>query len=171
MLEISTNLPNYLITKSSSQADCRMASEPRKQSMAWMETDYSKPAHFRWKIKWRLEHLGALGIVGQKAPLKEATNHEATSSIVLYAHVSGMLYFRQPLNIYSIQNRRGNNCKQHISSLNYCVLGGGVKPLAYSTTHALYHIKLSDSRNKSSHSAQRVGGSPWSGDLVQWDTV
>ena len=31
--------------------------------MAWMEMDYSKDTHFRWKIKWRLEHLGVLGIV------------------------------------------------------------------------------------------------------------
>ena len=33
-----------------------------------METDYSKHTHFRWKIKWQLEHLGALGIVGEMAP-------------------------------------------------------------------------------------------------------
>ena len=25
-----------------------MVSEPRKQSLAWMETDYSKHTHFRW---------------------------------------------------------------------------------------------------------------------------
>ena len=46
-----------------------MVSEARKQSMAWMETDYSKPTYFRWKIKWRLEHLGALGIMVEAAPL------------------------------------------------------------------------------------------------------
>ena len=40
-----------------------MVSEPSKQSMARMETDYSKHMHFRWKIKWRLEHLDALGIL------------------------------------------------------------------------------------------------------------
>ena len=34
--------------------------------MAWMETDYSKHTHFRWKVKWRLEHLGALGVMGEK---------------------------------------------------------------------------------------------------------
>ena len=33
--------------------------------MAWMETDYSKPMYFRWKIKWRLENFGALGIMGE----------------------------------------------------------------------------------------------------------
>ena len=37
--------------------------------MAWLETDYLKHSHFRWKIKWRLEHLGALGIMGETAPL------------------------------------------------------------------------------------------------------
>ena len=42
-----------------------MVFEARKQSMAWMETDYSKHTHFRWKIKWRLELLGALGIMGE----------------------------------------------------------------------------------------------------------
>ena len=42
-----------------------MVSEPRKQSMAWMETDYSKHTYFRWKVKWRLEHLGALGTMGE----------------------------------------------------------------------------------------------------------
>ena len=44
-----------------------MVSEARKQSMAWMETDYSKHTHFRWKIKWRLEHLCALRIMGETA--------------------------------------------------------------------------------------------------------
>ena len=34
-----------------------------------METDYSKHSHFRWKIKWRLEHLGALGTMGATVPL------------------------------------------------------------------------------------------------------
>ena len=37
-----------------------MVSEPRNGSMAWMETDC-----LRWKIKWRLEHVGALGIMGE----------------------------------------------------------------------------------------------------------
>ena len=37
--------------------------------MAWMETDYSKHTYFRWKVKWRLEHLGALGTMGEIAPL------------------------------------------------------------------------------------------------------
>ena len=47
-----------------------MVYEPRKQSMAWMETDCSKHMYFRWKIKWRLAHLGALGIMGETAPLR-----------------------------------------------------------------------------------------------------
>ena len=42
-----------------------MVSEARKQSMAWMETDYSKHTYFQWKVKWRLEHLGALGTMGE----------------------------------------------------------------------------------------------------------
>ena len=49
-----------------------MVFEARKQSMAWMETDYSKHTHFRWKIKWRLEHLGALGIMGEKLAHEQA---------------------------------------------------------------------------------------------------
>ena len=51
-------------------ADFRMVHEARKQSIAWMETDYSKHTHFLWKIKWRLEHLGTLGIMGDMAPFK-----------------------------------------------------------------------------------------------------
>ena len=39
--------------------------------MAWMETDYSKRTHFRWKIKWRLEHLGTLGIMGETAQINK----------------------------------------------------------------------------------------------------
>ena len=46
-----------------------MVSEPRRQSMAWVETDYSKHTYFRLKIKWRLEHVGALGIMGEMIPL------------------------------------------------------------------------------------------------------
>ena len=46
-----------------------MVCEAIKQSMAWMETDYSRhTTHFRWKIKWQPEHLGALGIMGETAP-------------------------------------------------------------------------------------------------------
>ena len=40
--------------------------------MAWMEMDYSKDTHFRWKIKWRLQHLGAPGIMGETAPDKNS---------------------------------------------------------------------------------------------------
>ena len=45
-----------------------MVSEARKQLMAWMKTDYSKHTYFRWKVKWWLEHLGALGTVCETAP-------------------------------------------------------------------------------------------------------
>ena len=37
--------------------------------MARMETDYSKHAHFQWKIRRQLEHLSALGIMRETAPL------------------------------------------------------------------------------------------------------
>ena len=43
-----------------------MVPETRKQSMAGME-HHSKDTHFRWKIKWRLEYLGALCIMGEMA--------------------------------------------------------------------------------------------------------
>ena len=46
-----------------------MVSETRKQSIAWMEMDYSKHMYFRWKIKWWLEHLGMLGTMGETVPL------------------------------------------------------------------------------------------------------
>ena len=46
-----------------------MVYEARKQSMAWMETVYSEHLLFRWQIKWRLKHLGTLGIMGDTAPL------------------------------------------------------------------------------------------------------
>ena len=37
--------------------------------MVWIQKDYSKDTYFRWKIKWRQEHLGALGTMGE-APLQ-----------------------------------------------------------------------------------------------------
>ena len=42
-----------------------MVYEVRKQSMAWIETDYSKHTYFQWKIKWWPEHLGALRIMDE----------------------------------------------------------------------------------------------------------
>ena len=33
---------------------------------------------FRWKIKWRLQHLGALGTLGEEAPLMLTTSILAT---------------------------------------------------------------------------------------------
>ena len=46
-----------------------MVFETRKQSMAWMEHGLQISLnHFRWKIKWWLELLGALGIMGITAP-------------------------------------------------------------------------------------------------------
>ena len=58
-----------------------MVSEAREQSMAWMETDYSKHTHFRWKIKWWLEHLDALGIMGEVAPLNCQLNYQQLSCL------------------------------------------------------------------------------------------
>ena len=52
-----------------------MVSEARKQSMAWMETDYSKHTYFRWKVKWRLEHLGALGTMDETAGSQDFPKH------------------------------------------------------------------------------------------------
>ena len=57
-----------------------MVSEARKQSMAWMETDYSKHTYFRWKVKWRLEHLGVLGTMGEIAPLSCAYSRRRLKS-------------------------------------------------------------------------------------------
>ena len=59
-----------------------MLSEARKQSMVWMETDYSKHTHFRGKIRWRLGHLGALGIMGEAAPLMFNVNKVQTTSLL-----------------------------------------------------------------------------------------
>ena len=53
-----------------------MVSEPRKQSMAWRETNCSKYTHFRWKIKWRLEHSSALGITGETAQFSASRGQE-----------------------------------------------------------------------------------------------
>ena len=59
LLESNKHKIKYLITKRISWVDCR-----RKQSMAWHKY-HSKDTRFRWKIKWRLELLGALGIMGE----------------------------------------------------------------------------------------------------------
>ena len=45
-----------------------MISEARKQSMAWMETDYPKHSHFRWKTKW-LKHFWRARNYGWNGPL------------------------------------------------------------------------------------------------------
>ena len=64
-----------------------MVSEARKQSMAWMETDYSKHMYFRWKVKWRLEHLGALGTMGEMAPLNEKKMFLAGERLPLITYI------------------------------------------------------------------------------------
>ena len=59
-----------------------MVSEARKQSMPWMETDYWKHTYFRWKVKWRLEHLGALGAMGETAPQTKSSLPEQDHSLL-----------------------------------------------------------------------------------------
>ena len=43
-----------------------------RESNRWLgwKRIIQKHTYFRWKIKWRLEHLGALGIMGETAPLQ-----------------------------------------------------------------------------------------------------
>ena len=48
--------------------------------MGWMETNYSKHTHFKWKIKWRLGHLSALGIVDETVALTEVQHNFLTNS-------------------------------------------------------------------------------------------
>ena len=45
-----------------------MVSEARKQSMAWVETDYSKHTYFRWKVKWLTGAFGHARNYGQDVP-------------------------------------------------------------------------------------------------------
>ena len=71
-----------------------MVSDARKKSMAWMETDYSKHTYFRWKVKWRLEHLGVLGIMGETAPLTR-TPVEFIYALILMS----VLYKETPLHL------------------------------------------------------------------------
>ena len=52
-----------------------------------METDYSKHTHFRWKIKWRLEHLGALGIMGEIFPRRDCF-HSLVKLNFQYSHLN-----------------------------------------------------------------------------------
>ena len=77
-----------------------MVYEVRKQSMAWMETDYSKHTYFRWKIKWRLERLGALGIMDETAPLRNTSLNMAHCklrvTIFLYQPLKGLSKYTVP---------------------------------------------------------------------------
>ena len=61
-----------------------MVSEARNELMAWMETDYSKHTQFRWKIKWRLEHLGTLGIMGDTVPLTFLWNEVSLKTVGIF---------------------------------------------------------------------------------------
>ena len=62
LLEISTkNTLNY----QEEQACCRMISEFSLYGNGLLKA-YT---YFPWQMKWRLEHLGALGIMGETAPI------------------------------------------------------------------------------------------------------
>ena len=65
--------------------------------MAWMEImDYSKHMymHFRWKIKWLLEHLGTLGIMGETASLRLSPGYSLVpvASIVISSQYNWCIY-------------------------------------------------------------------------------
>ena len=107
-----------------------MVYEVRKQSMAWMETDYSKHTHFRWKIKWRLELLGALGIMGEAAPLITCTvpggnaasgwtqfEPEIISSVISYPCVK-----LQIVSSTKSEDREARNLTQSHTNLSYLAL-------------------------------------------------
>ena len=65
--------------------------------MAWMETDYSKHTDFRWKIKWRLELLGALGIMGEMAPYYPTLCSHTSVCTSLSSHSDDELEIRRKL--------------------------------------------------------------------------
>ena len=90
-----------------------MVYEARKQSMAWTKTDYSKDAHFRWKLKWRLEHLGALGIMGETAPL---TSYPRSQGLFPTPPVKvlGTRMLSSPLSIVIVL------CSLRVSYVHYC---------------------------------------------------
>ena len=48
-----------------------MVSEARKQSMAWMETDYSKHTHLLWKIKMAAGAFGRARIYRWEGPFSD----------------------------------------------------------------------------------------------------
>ena len=61
--------------------------------MARMETDHSKQTHIRWKIKWRLEHLGALGIMGlSRRPRALQSLPAFTMTLAFHVHSVEVLF-------------------------------------------------------------------------------
>ena len=56
--------------------------------MTWMETDYSKHAHIRWKVKWRLEHLGTLGTMDEITFFRAEAKSDHNSFFVLFYEFS-----------------------------------------------------------------------------------
>ena len=57
-----------------------MLSEAKKQSMALDGNGSVKAFVFRWKVKWRMENLGALGTMGVTAPLTSSSSRLADST-------------------------------------------------------------------------------------------
>ena len=61
--------------------------------MAWMKTDYSKCTYFRWKIKWRLEYLGALGAMGENRVKARHLGHRFEEKVFMYQVFLRFVYF------------------------------------------------------------------------------
>ena len=94
-----------------------MVSEARKQSMAWMETDYSKHTHFRWKIKWRLEHLGRARNYGWHCPFEESLVGGNCCNTIqihrLYSVLSLVRGFLDQAALARVQHKRGRQRQHH----------------------------------------------------------
>ena len=67
-----------------------MVSEARNKLMAWMETDYSTYLLDRWKIKWRLERLGAPGIMGKALSLPVPIQFNSSEIVLQYLHLQSV---------------------------------------------------------------------------------
>ena len=59
--------------------------------------DYSKHAHFRWKIRWWLEHLGLLGTMGETALLNSVITQKQLSYETHLACLYSLSYTRSML--------------------------------------------------------------------------
>ena len=90
--------------------------------MAWMSpADYkphSRKSHFRWKIKWRLELLSAIGVMGERARFSSLTEdvprcpyvvmrRDCNIKVVFMTRFKSLVTF--PLIIVIIINRAGRH--------------------------------------------------------------